>query len=304
MEGYTLGAVPMMMLGSFQFGINTAAFQELNRDTAFQWPAQDRFSKAPALQFVGPATETLSLPGVIYPAWRGGAGQVQAMRALAGRGVPLLMVDGFGNTMGQWVIESINEKQSMFFAFGVPRKQEFTLNLKKFDDGSSLLSTIASVAAGQGAAVVALPSPAQAALSVAKTSISAIGQAASQISAAVSAAGSLEANVLSAVKRATSIASTFQDTAKAAVAIMGGVPTVASATTGIASIIDGAVTATTQSTAAAKSIEKIVRTMETSGTPATSIQAVKGVLASTNKLTITAAQTYKAAKSSLDKLTS
>lgn len=123
----------MMQLGSFQFCIMTAVYQELIRKNEYKWPSQHRFGQRPSRQFVGVGDETMQLPGVIYPEYRGGFQQIEAMRNLAARGQPLLLVDGLGKLWGRWVIESIDEKQSLFAAFGAPRKQEFTLSLARFD---------------------------------------------------------------------------------------------------------------------------------------------------------------------------
>lgn len=131
MIGYTLGSFVMMQLGSFQFGINTAAYQDLQRRSEYRWAAQERFGRLDALQFTGPAGETITLAGVIYTEYRGGNGQLDAMRALAGRGRPQLLIDGYGRLMGRWVIESVDEGQSTFAAFGRARKQEFTMQLRR-----------------------------------------------------------------------------------------------------------------------------------------------------------------------------
>lgn len=123
----------MMALGSFQFSIQTAVYQELNRRSEYKWPSQHRFGKRPSSQFVGIGEDTITLPGVIYPEYRGGFQQVERMRSIAGRGQPLMLVDGLGKIMGRWVIEAIDEKQTLFAAFGAPRKMEFSLSLRKFD---------------------------------------------------------------------------------------------------------------------------------------------------------------------------
>lgn len=123
----------MMQLGSFQFSIMTAVYQELIRKNEYKWPSQHRFGQRPSRQFVGVGDETIQLPGVIYPEYRGGFGQIESMRNIAARGQPLLLVDGLGRLWGRWVIESIDEKQSLFAAFGAARKQEFTLSLARFD---------------------------------------------------------------------------------------------------------------------------------------------------------------------------
>lgn len=131
MIGYSLGGTVMMQLGSFQFSINTAAYQELRRRTEYRWAAQDRFGKMPALQYTGPGGDSITLSGVIFTEYRGGTAQLDAMRALARRGTPQLLVDGYGRLLGRFVIEGVEEGQSVFAAFGRPRKQEFTLQLRK-----------------------------------------------------------------------------------------------------------------------------------------------------------------------------
>ena len=133
MLGYSIGQVMMMQLGSFQFGITTAAYQELTRSSEYRWASQDRFGREAALQFTGYGPDTITLPGVIFPEWRGGAGQVEAMRMMASQALPLVMVSGDGKMMGRWVIERVEERQSVFASGGAPRRQEFTLNLRRYD---------------------------------------------------------------------------------------------------------------------------------------------------------------------------
>ncbi|MDH0475512.1 phage tail protein [Aeromonas veronii] len=134
MIGLSLGPSVMMQLGAFQFSISTAAYQELTRRSEYRWASQDRFGKQPNLQYTGPASEAISLVGVIYPDYKGGGGQLDKMRQLAGGGQPLNLVGGAGQMMGRWVIESLEEKQGTFAAAGAPRKQEFTIALKRFPD--------------------------------------------------------------------------------------------------------------------------------------------------------------------------
>lgn len=133
MIGYSLGATVMMQLGSFQFGINTAAYQELRRRTAYSWASQERFGKSANRQFTGPGDDSMTLSGVIYTEFRGGIRQLDAMRQLASRGRPMLLIDGYGRVMGHWIVESIEEGQTVFAAFGRPRKQEFTMQLVRRD---------------------------------------------------------------------------------------------------------------------------------------------------------------------------
>ncbi len=153
----------MMQLGTYQFSINTSAYQTLRRSVGYRWAAQDRIGRAAALQFIGPGEDSLSLDGVIFPTHRelrnllsqrrpdaplsGGSvlpvrfsqlSQLEAMREQAAAGTPLLLLDGQGQILGQWVIERVEEQQDNFARAGVARRQTFSLKLRKYSDGSSV----------------------------------------------------------------------------------------------------------------------------------------------------------------------
>lgn len=159
MLGYFQIPTIQLSLGKFQFGIFAAAYQELVREVEYRWPTQDRFGQKPVAQYVGPGNETIRIPGVIYPEYRGGLSQIDDMRKLAGKGLPQTLIDGRGNVLGKWAIERIEERQTVFAAFGVPRKQEFTLTLKHVEDMTvtgnlpaaliAALSLAAAAASGQ-----------------------------------------------------------------------------------------------------------------------------------------------------------
>lgn len=127
----------MLQLGSYQFSINNAAYQELSRSAEYRWTAQERVGANDALQFTGYGAETIELRGVIYPFHRGGVDQIDAMRRQAEAGNPLPLVSGQGRVLGLWVIESIREGQRVFARQGTPRRQEFDLRLRRYDGGLS-----------------------------------------------------------------------------------------------------------------------------------------------------------------------
>ena len=90
----------MMALGGYRFAIGTAAFQTLRRATEYRWAQMNRIGRRPAMQYVGPGVESIDLDGVIYPHFRGGLRQVEAMRAEARLGLPLMLVSGTGYGLG------------------------------------------------------------------------------------------------------------------------------------------------------------------------------------------------------------
>ncbi|WAW09275.1 phage tail protein [Oxalobacter vibrioformis] len=137
----------MLSLGGFQFSLNTAAYQELVRSTAYRWASHDRLAQPAAKQFTGPGDDSMSLTGVIYPEWRSTRFQLDNLRSLAARGQPLLLVSGVGAVLGRWVIDKIDERQNIFAGYGIARKQGFTISIQYFDAGqqAGLLDALESL---------------------------------------------------------------------------------------------------------------------------------------------------------------
>lgn len=121
----------MMILGQYAFGLNTAAFQELNRNTEWKWPAQDVFGSRPVLQFTGYGRDTLTLAGVIFPEYWGGTGQLDQLRALADQAQAQTLIDGRGHIIGEFVVVRVQERQTTFAQQGAARRQEFTIELER-----------------------------------------------------------------------------------------------------------------------------------------------------------------------------
>lgn len=124
----------LMMLGAFEFSLGTATYQEFRRTTEYRWPSQERIARGPALQWVGPGEDAITLEGVLYPDYWGGPEQLDALRTAAAAGAPQMLVAGTGVVFGQWVVERIEEHGTVFHADGRARKIEFTLGLKRYWD--------------------------------------------------------------------------------------------------------------------------------------------------------------------------
>lgn len=123
-------AKPVLMnLGTYEFEVNTAAYQALRRNSDYRWPMQNRLTKAPVRQFVGQGDDKITLSGRIYTAFKGGLGQLDQMRETAKQAQPLNMVDGTGKVYGKWVILKITENQSQLIAGGAPRRIDFSIEL-------------------------------------------------------------------------------------------------------------------------------------------------------------------------------
>lgn len=56
-----LASLVMMALGTFRFGVNSASYQTWRRSASYRWEQLDRAGRAPALQFLGPDVEEVTL---------------------------------------------------------------------------------------------------------------------------------------------------------------------------------------------------------------------------------------------------
>jgi phage protein U len=129
----------LMSLGQFVFQLQDLAYSELARATAWRHASNSRVGARPALQFVGPGDDTITLSGVLAPEVTGTLQSLVTLRAMADAGDAYAMVDGAGRIFGAWVIERIEESGSAFTADGIARRTAFTIALKRADD--SLVSS-------------------------------------------------------------------------------------------------------------------------------------------------------------------
>lgn len=124
----------MMGLGAYRFTLATAAYQSLVRYDEYRWVSQERIGRHPAMQYIGAGHTDIDLEGIVYPNFKSGLGQIDQMRAEAGAGIPLVLVSGSGRIFGLFCIISADEKQTIFFDDGSPRKQEFRVSLRSYGE--------------------------------------------------------------------------------------------------------------------------------------------------------------------------
>lgn len=118
----------------FYFNLDTAAFDELRRQTEFRWASQERLSRRPAQQAVGMGDEKLSLKGAIFPTFKGGLKQLDSLRSIGAQLLPLNLTTGYGVVLGTWCLRSLEEEQGALLAGGIPRKQTFSLEFTRYGD--------------------------------------------------------------------------------------------------------------------------------------------------------------------------
>ncbi len=121
-------------LKPYYFNLDTSAFDELQRRTAFRWAGQERLTRDIAQQAVGQGEDKLTIKGAIFPAFKGGIGQLNELRTIGRRLQAVNLTTGYGEVLGTWCLVNIDEEQSALLAGGIPRKQAFTLEFTKYGD--------------------------------------------------------------------------------------------------------------------------------------------------------------------------
>ncbi|MDR6408492.1 UNVERIFIED_ORG: phage protein U [Burkholderia sp. 1595] len=138
--GGATGATPHLMTltsdagDTFHFNLSTAAFDKLRRTTKYKVASQERLNRQEALQAVSQGGETITLSGVVFAASGPGARQIDALRAIGDRMVPVQLTTGYGEVLGRWYLQGVDEEQEALMSDGAPRKQTFSLEFGRYGE--------------------------------------------------------------------------------------------------------------------------------------------------------------------------
>lgn len=141
----------MMCLGQFVFGMDTLAYQDFQRQTDWRHPTNSRIGAAPARQFVGRGEDSITLQGLLVPELVGSTLSLDVLRVMADTGRSWPLVEGTGRIYGLWVIESLSEGRTLFFADGAARRIEFSIKLGRADDARTDLMGVLTNTIQRGA---------------------------------------------------------------------------------------------------------------------------------------------------------
>jgi uncharacterized protein len=137
----------MMALGMFVFGLSTAAYDDFQRQTEWRHASNNRLGGRPERQFLGKGDESITLSGHLAPEITGGSITLDLLRVMGDTGRAWLLIEGTGRIYGLYVIESLAETKKEFFNDGAARLIDFTINLKRVDDGRlDLLGDLVAIA--------------------------------------------------------------------------------------------------------------------------------------------------------------
>lgn len=119
---------------TFHFNLSTAAFDKLRRTTKYKVASQERLNRQEALQAVSQGGETITLSGVVFAALGAGAKQLDALRAIGGKMMPVQLTTGYGEVLGRWYLQAVDEEQEALMSDGAPRKQTFSLEFGRYGE--------------------------------------------------------------------------------------------------------------------------------------------------------------------------
>ena len=141
-----MGAVPLA-LGPFSFHATRFGFYGLGRELSTRWADIDIAGGLNQLQWTGGEGDAVLIAGVLFPEEFGGLGTMEALRGAAESGAVLPLVSLGGNVYGMHVIEGVSEEQSHHDAWGLPRKDEYRIRLRRYPAGQafspiSILTTL------------------------------------------------------------------------------------------------------------------------------------------------------------------
>ncbi len=135
----------MMALGLFVFSVDTAAFQSMARKLAWRHPSAARVGARPSHQFLGVDDESITLTGVTHTGLaRLGRVSIEVLEEMGNTGQAWLLIGGDFKVYGHYLIESLETTHTEFYPDGTARKIEFTLSLKREDEGPGLIMGVIS----------------------------------------------------------------------------------------------------------------------------------------------------------------
>lgn len=128
-----LSPANLMTLGMFIFGMDTIPYQDLQRRMSWRHEDSDRFGQRPAGQFAGPGEDGITIAGLVVPEVAGSYGAIERLVEMADTGDNWPLVDGMGRVLGHYRINSIDLGHVGIMAGGLPRGQNFTMELGRVD---------------------------------------------------------------------------------------------------------------------------------------------------------------------------
>lgn len=133
MASIPLSPAHLLTLGMFVFGMDTFAYDLLERTISWRHEQSERFGARPASQFIGPGDDTITISGLIVPEIAGSYSSIDLLQEMGDTGDNWPLLNGLGYVMGHYQIMGMRIGHRGVMAGGIPRAVEFSLDLLRVD---------------------------------------------------------------------------------------------------------------------------------------------------------------------------
>ena len=124
-------AIPMA-LGPFMFHSLRFGYSGLRRDLSTRWADIATVGGLNRMQWTGGDDDFVGIEGVMFPHEFGGLASLDGIRGAAQAGTVLPLITLAGNVYGMHVVEGVAEDQSFHDRLGLPRKDVYRLQLRRY----------------------------------------------------------------------------------------------------------------------------------------------------------------------------
>lgn len=121
-----------MALGPFGFESLHFGYDKVDRNLSTRWAQIQTVGGLNRLQWTGGESDDVTIAGVVFPEEFGGLDSLEGVRSAARAGNVLPLVTLGGNVFGMYVIEGVTEDQNFHDFRGLPRKDVFVIQLKRY----------------------------------------------------------------------------------------------------------------------------------------------------------------------------
>lgn len=124
-----------MALGPFAFHALRFGFYGLGRELSTRWAEIETVGSLNRLQWTGGEGDGVSISGVVFPHEFGGLSNLEGIRSAALSGAVLPLVTLGGNVFGMYIVERVSEDQAYHDASGQPRRDRYSIDLRRYIGG-------------------------------------------------------------------------------------------------------------------------------------------------------------------------
>jgi phage protein U len=131
-----------MALGPFGFESMRFGYDKVDRNLSTRWAQIQTVGGLNRPQWTGGEGDTVTIAGVVFPEEFGGLDSLEGVRSAAMSGKVLPLVTLGGNVFGMYVIEGVMEDQTFHDFRGLPRKDVFSIELRRYPGNSFSMTSI------------------------------------------------------------------------------------------------------------------------------------------------------------------